>query len=322
MTSPAPGQAAQPSPAIMSRLAFIRLFFQQGIDQSRQPEPLNVSSVLTLHDTAELFLQVIAEVIAERRGVKLPRFISFPEYWKLLDPARDPNGVAISGERPMTRLNDLRIAFKHHGTLPSSTAVAQACTDVRAFLEANTLTVFGMPFETIDMAEVIPQTGVRDKVRAATAAAGGGDLTEAMGLLAEAYDELFGIAPGSTVPSRIARFGDTIKPTAERDLAAALQPAPGDRTRRPVGADPRRLASAIADLMKATRDMQLAMRVTALGIDFRQFARFTQLMPSIGYYADGHSERHTPPGYAPTSTDFEFCRQFVITAALRIAEEP
>ena len=174
----------------MSRLAFVRLFFQQGIDQSRQPEPLNVGSVLTLHDTAELFLQVIAE----HRGVNMPRFVHFHEYWKQLDPARDPNGVQLSGERPMTRLNDLRTAFKHHGTLPSATAIAQACTDVRAFLEANTLIVFGMPFDTIDMAEVIPQTGVRDKVRAATAAAVGGDLTDAMGLLAEAYDELFGIS--------------------------------------------------------------------------------------------------------------------------------
>jgi hypothetical protein len=107
MTSPAPGQVAQPSPAIMSRLAFVRLFFQQGIDQSRQPEPLNVGSVLTLHDTAELFLQVIAE----HRGVNMPRFVHFHEYWRLLDPARDPNGVALSGERPMIRLNDLRTAF-------------------------------------------------------------------------------------------------------------------------------------------------------------------------------------------------------------------
>lgn len=160
----------------MSRLAFVRLFFQQGIDQSLQPEPLNVGSVLTLQDTAELFLQVVAE----HRGIKLPRFVSFPEYWKLLDPAHDPNGVALSGERPMTRLNDLRTAFKHHGTLPSATAVAQACIDVRAFLEANTLIVFGMPFDTIDVAEVIPQAGVRGKVRAATAAVAGRDLTEAM----------------------------------------------------------------------------------------------------------------------------------------------
>jgi hypothetical protein len=317
VTSPPPGQAAQPSPAIMSRLAFVRLFFMQGIDQSHQPEPLNVSSVLTLHDTAELFLQVIAEY----RGINLPRFVQFPEYWKLLDPARNPNGVALSGERPMTRLNDLRTAFKHYGTLPSAAAIAQACADVRAFLEANTLTVLGMPFDTIDMAEVIPQAGVRDKVRAATAAAGG-DLTEAMGLLAEAYNELLGI-PGRAVPSGVPHFGGTIRPIRESDIAAALKPTPGDRTRRPVGADPRRLASAIGDLMEATREMQLAMRVMALSIDYRQYARFKQLTPSIVYFiTDLHGERRTPPGYAPTNADFEFCRQFVITAALRIAQEP
>lgn len=301
----------------MSRLAFVRLFFLQGIDQSRQPEPLNVGSVLTLHDTAELFLQVIAEY----RGVNMPRFVHFHEYWRLLDPARDPNGVALSGERPMIRLNDLRTAFKHHGTLPSAAAIAQACADVRAFLEANTLTVFGMPLDTIDMAEVIPQAVVRNKVRAATAAATGGDLTEAMGLLAEAYDELFGI-PGQAIPSRAARFGNTITLIAEHNIAAALQPAPGDRTRRPTGANPHLLASAIVNLMNATREMQLAMRVMALGIDYRQFARFKQLTPSILYFIDSHSDRAIRPGYAPTSADFEFCRQFVITAALRIAEEP
>jgi len=297
----------------MSRLAFARMFFQHGIDQSREPEPLNVGSVLTLHDTVELFLQVVAD----HQGVNLPRFVQFTEYWKLLSPAKDPKGVALTGDRPMSRLNDLRTAFKHHGTLPSATAVARACDDVRAFLDANTLTVFGMPFDAIDMTEVIPQAGVRDKVRAATAAASA-DLPEAMGLLAEAYDVLFGI-PG---PGPRPIFGETIFPIAEHYIAAALQPPPGDRTRRPPGADYRRLASAIADEMKATREMQRAMRVMAFGIDYRQFARFEQLTPTIGYGLDGHIERQTPRGYAPTSADFEFCRQFVITAALRVAEGP
>ena len=40
------------------------------------------------------------------------------------------------------------------------------------------------------------------------------------------------------------------------------------------------------------------------------------------YFIDLHSERRFRPGYVPTSADFEFCRQFVITAALRIAEQP
>lgn len=300
----------------MSRLAFVRLFFQQGVDQSRQPEPLNVSSVLTLHDTAELFLQVIAE----HRNVNMPRFVSFPEYWKRLDPAREPNGVALSGERPMMRLNDVRSAFKHHGTLPSTPSIVQACADVRTFLEANTLTVFGMPFDTIDMTEVIPQAGVRDKARAATTAAASGDLTEAMGLLAEAYDELFGV-PGPAVPPGIPRFGPTVSPVAAQNIASALRPAPDDRSRRLVGANHQQVGSAIANLMRATLQMQLAMRVMAFGIDYRQFGRFKKLTPSIDYSIDGHSSRRTPADYAPTSADFEFCRQFTITAALRIAEE-
>jgi hypothetical protein len=66
--------------------------------------------------------------------------------------------------------------------------------------------------------------------------------------------------------------------------------------------------------------MQLGMRVIALGIDYRQFARFKQLTPNIVYYITGSTRRHTPLDYAPTSADFEFCRQFIVTAALRIAE--
>lgn len=299
----------------MGRLAFVRLFFQQGIAQSRQPEPLNVSSVLTLHDAAELFLQVVAD----HRGVSLPIIVHFPEYWKLLDPTKAPNGVALTGKRSMSKLNDLRNAFKHHGTLPSVAAIAQACADVRAFLEANTLTVFGMPFDTIDMAEVIPQTAVRDKVRAATASAAGGDFTEAMGLLAEAHDELFDLVPRPPGPSRVVRFGDTIRPIAEHEIADTLRPPQGDR--RLATGHYRNLASGIADLMKAATEMQLAIRVMALGIDYRQFARFKRLTPWIAYHLDQHTERRARTGYAPTSDEFEFCRQFLITAALRIAEE-
>jgi hypothetical protein len=54
----------------------------------------------------------------------------------------------------------------------------------------------------------------------------------------------------------------------------------------------------------------------------REFARFKQLTPVIAYHLEGHSQRFTRPNFAPTSTDFEFCRQFIVTAALRVAQEP
>jgi len=301
----------------MRRLAFVRLFFQLGIDQAQQPEPLNVASVLTLHDAAELFLQLVAE----HRGINLPRFVHFHDYWKLLDPAKVPNGVALTGERPMSRLNDLRTAFKHHGTMPSASAIRQACIDVRAFLEANTPTVFGVAFESIDMAEVIPQPSVRDKVRAATAAAAGGDIAAGMGLLAEAYDDLFGITPGQPGREAPGRFGDTIRVMQQHDIAAAIYTH--DNIHRSASADYRNLARLVYNVADTTRQIQRAMRVMALGIDYRQFERFEQLTPLIDYFMDGHSERRPPArNYAPTADQFEFCREFLVTAALRIAEQP
>ena len=54
--------------------------------------------------------------------------------------------------------------------------------------------------------------------------------------------------------------------------------------------------------------------------DYRQFDRFLKLTPRLVYSIDGRAELLKPPGYAPSRDESEFCRQFVITAALRVAE--
>jgi len=307
----------------MSRLAFVRLFFQQGIDQSRQPEPLNVTSVLSLHDSAELFLQLTTD----NCGISLPRFVHFMDYWKKLDPAVQPAGVKLSGERAMTRLNDLRNAFKHHGTLPSISAIQQACSDVRTFLEDNTQTVFGIAFDNIDMTEVIPQQLVRDEARKATTEAAAGNLAEAMGLLAEAYEILFTFPP---MPTHFHRrpaggthgsFGNTIRDISQEDICGVLHPAPDDRSWRPAGAA-QNVPDVLYDVIGAVREMQRAMRVTAFGIDYGQFERFKALTPEIYYRLDNTRHRFEPTGFAPTTEEFELCREFVITAALRVADQP
>jgi hypothetical protein len=212
-------------PLIMKRLAFIQMLYQQGIDQSHLPEPLNATSMLTLHDASELFL-VLA---SEKLGASLPRMVPFMDYWKRLSPDNLSGGVALSAQQGMERLNDLRNGLKHRGTLPSRAAIDQACGDVHGFLEDNTLAVFGIPFADIDLAEVIPQPGVRDKVRAASTAAASGDRVEGVGLLAEAYEEMFG-AGGMSVPRDVPQiWGDRhvspVRLPDQRDpLAAPRRP--------------------------------------------------------------------------------------------------
>jgi hypothetical protein len=78
----------------------------------------------------------------------------------------------------------------------------------------------------------------------------------------------------------------------------------------------------ISDMAEADAEMQRAMRVMALGIDYRQFERFQRLTPRILYSLGCGKDRRTRPDYAPTDDEFDFCCDFIVTAALRVAERP
>lgn len=299
-------------PLMMKRLAFIKMLFLQGIEQSHLPEPLNITSVLSLHDASELFLVLAAEKLGKRFG---HRQVPFMEYWTLLDPSKLPGGVVLSGAKGMRRLNDLRNGLKHSGTVPSTAAVSQACEDVRRFLEDSTLSVFSLEFINIDMAEVIPQPQIRDKVRAASAAEVSGERVEAMALLAEAYDQRY----ANSAPPDFS-FGPSIRtPLHQSAISAILWHSTDPQRRRPPGGA-HQLAEQISQVTQAVQEMQSALRIMSLGIDYRQYHRFQLITPDIVHFMDGHSERQFPPGYAPTAEEFEYCRQFIITVALRMAD--
>ncbi|MGO8959399.1 MAG: hypothetical protein ACLQFR_18835 [Streptosporangiaceae bacterium] len=136
-----------------------------------------------------------------------------------------------------------------------------------------------------------------------------------MGLLAEAYNAIFDDGPSRS----FATFGENINyPMHEHDMARLLAQPPTPKAPRPPDARP--LAKQLTVMTKAVQQMQRALRIMALGIDYRRFARFEQLTPHIAWYADGHQERLTQPGYDPTAEEFEYCRQFLVTVALRMAE--
>lgn len=52
------------------RLSFIKYLFNLGVEQSHKPEPLCWASVLTFHDSVELFLQLSAEYVKSTKNLK------------------------------------------------------------------------------------------------------------------------------------------------------------------------------------------------------------------------------------------------------------
>ncbi|WP_327238847.1 hypothetical protein OG243_44520 [Streptomyces sp. NBC_01318] len=308
----------------MKNLAFIRLLHRQGIEQSLLPEPLSFTSVLTFHDAVEMFLIVTAEHLG---AVLKDRDPFIKRFFEGLHPSVFPSGVELQGQYGVKRLNDLRNGFKHTAGFPGPQAINDAKADTARFLEENTPRVFGLTFEGIDLAEVVQHDQTRAHLKRAAHLDAEGKRMEAMGTLAVAFEQLMTDQVNDAEAARglsAYSFGTRMSQHAlRRDQVQAVLHQPDHASRR--GA-PTRAAETLAREYTHTRDvtraLQEGMRLMALGVDFHQYQRFTQLTPAVGYtYGNGAEPRYSAePGYAPNQIEFDFCRQFVITVALRLIE--
>lgn len=305
----------QPFPAhIVKRLAFVRFLHQQGVEQTHLPYPLSSTAILSFHDAVELFYVVALDYLGVQVNPKTP----FDEYWPKL-AAVAPN---LSGRRGMERLNRDRVSLKHHASLPGTRQVADARTDVDAFLAANTQVVLAVDWDSITMADVISQPAIRAKLKNALSAEGAGDRGEAMALLAEAFDGLFNPQNYAHVKRSPLAFGETLawpRRLAGHEIGAILTWLRGD-SKGGGYRDPRPLADQIAAVTEVAAATQAALRVLSLGVEYPRYLRFQQLTPLLTMTIDGRIHRSYPNGYSPSRDDFDYCHQFVVDVAMRVAE--
>jgi hypothetical protein len=99
-------------------------------------------------------------------------------------------------------------------------------------------------------------------------------------------------------------------------LAAGLPPSRNPRDLHRLG---EKVDEQLDALTLAVSEIQAGMRVLAVGIDYARYDRFQRLVPSAFEY-DGELQVLSQPFYNPTSEEYDYCVEFVITAALRIAE--
>jgi hypothetical protein len=72
MSQAAPVTAVNPpDPAIMKRLGYIRLLYNQAVAQSQAPAPLNFSALLAFHDVMEYFFLLAVAHVGGEQGINL-----------------------------------------------------------------------------------------------------------------------------------------------------------------------------------------------------------------------------------------------------------
>ncbi|MGW6841181.1 hypothetical protein [Streptomyces sp. NPDC054958] len=291
------------SPTTIQRLAFVRFLHEQGIAQSSQPEPLSAAAVLSFQDAVEHFLLIAADHLK----VNLPSSMQFLQYWERLNPSM-PVGQELPSKQALDRVNKIRVALKHYGTIPSTQAISQAKADVTTFFTDATQMIFNVDFGTVDMVDLVAREETSKFLHEAHTHAVAGNVIPAMAGLVLAMEELLDYYTGDNQhrrhwPTNPFQFGPKLD--RYRDPTFPLD------TARPELKQVERLTETVSRI-------QEAMQVMALGIDYAKYIQFRAISPAIGRYFAGPIRIHFSPAHRSlTLDDYRTSRLFVIESALR-----
>lgn len=289
--------------SVIRRLAFIRYLFQTAVQQSHAPAPLNASSILTAHDAVELFLQLASEHLNEGSGHP-----GFMDYWGLLDKKLDPG--ELGQKESMRRLNKARVALKHHGTLPSNLDIEAFRASVTNFFEENTPLVFDLELHEVSLVEFVSPDNARALLLEASDLIDSDDPLAALDKIAVAYADMisdyedrkrdrFGRSPFF--------FGRDL--TFHSAFFMGLQNVD------------RKLAQYVDYVKESIEAMQDAIKVLALGMDYRKYSKFKRLIPVVQKAQRGAVvQRMRGEDDSPSLDDARFCLDFVIESSLALAE--
>jgi hypothetical protein len=249
-------------------------------------------ALLSFHDAVEMFLLLTAEHL----GVSLGKNTTFDGYWTQIAAQAS---VQLPSRNAMRRMNNSRVNLKHHGSIPSATDLDQFRGDAATFFTDATQAVFTADFASIDMTDLVTQQAALTRILAAETHARQGDYVEAIMLLWEALDDLLDDYAGR----KRTWFGAGAFTFGREKVVEAL---------RDVAKNGPRASSHIMALTEAVVELQQAMRVLAMGLDYGRYVRLYMLTP--------HRSVPPVPGLQIGNEQYQFCKLFVIEAAIHLAE--
>ena len=300
------------------RLALIRLLLGRAEEDSRQAAPFSADSINRLHDVAEMFLVLAAEV----NDADVKPKADFMSYWPALSKKLDS---PLAYKVQMTKVNQARVGLKHHGIVPTPDVIADCRTAVRGLIQDETPRLFGVELDSVSLAAFIVPPDARTSVIAAETkwkqqkdAMG---VSEAFADLAQAFGDLiedYSSRKLTTSGRSVFKVMDDPPSLWSSQTRLRASHASGDTSANAVLKALEPFAGEVAAALQALEAMTL---IIGLGVDVRRYGRFKLLTPDIVRMPGGrrrYVDRDSDP--VRTEEDFKFCRDFVISTALHLAE--
>ena len=287
--------------SVVRRLSFIKYLYGLGIEQSKQSEPLNSVSVLSFHDSAELFLQLGVE------HLNSPKTDSeFMSYWESLKTKLSSGD--ITQKESMRRLNKARVQLKHHGTMPSKLDIESFRATITNFFNENTYLVFGIEFNSISLLDLIQNLQAKTTLKKSQDLMNAGKKEEslkesaiAFQMLIDDYEKrkrtIFGRSPFF--------FG--------RDLTF--------NSSFFMHVEDRKMVDFIDKIKESIESIQNAIKILSLGFDYKKYAKFRLLTPYVEMVGKGNYVTGDISDEKSLSIDdCKFCIDYVIESAIKLQD--
>jgi hypothetical protein len=280
---------------LLRRLAFIKYLYQVGIEQSYKPEPLCNASMLSFHDSMELFMYLACEHYDAQPEKKINAGLL--DYFKAIEKK-----VTLTQKVSIERFNKTRVAIKHSGVMASRVDIEAFRSVCVNFFEENTSIAFNLEFQSVSMINLITFSKPKEHLEIAEKYIDSNNykdaifaITKSFWLLIEEYEEskhhFYGKSPFF--------FGKSM--TFLNSFHMNIED--------------RKLGEFIDNVKESISAMQSSMKILSLGFDYRKFTKFDLITPRyIKTFGGGTFIENTNANY--NLDNAKWCFDYVIECCL------
>ena len=277
---------------IINRLALIKFLYNIGVQQSEFPDPASSFSILSFHDSIEMFLKLAAENLNINSDNF--NFMSYRESIKTL-----------TLKESCRSLNARRVNIKHKGLLPSRSDIDHSRITTEEFLKENTIIQFNIEFSKVSILAFVTNKEVQKNLQDADTHLKEGDFKNSVFKSAIAFHILIhrkGHEDKKSIPANYYYNKIDVSPIKLRDTGIGNRHIEENFKK-------------IQEVMNRTIEVS---KIIGLGVNYREYLKFKFLTPTIFEMQGNKFEYLSEPTASYSQSNSEYCFNFVVNSAIRL----
>lgn len=140
------------------RLSFVKYIYEQGIEQLSKKSSISTAlAILNFHDALEQFLMIVADELR----FKFPQ--SIMGYWE--EASKKEKSLPYKND--MSKLNKIRVSFKHYGILPNPDDCRDIQYKLHDFFVIVSKDILSVDYILISIADLIEYKDIKEHIKKA-----------------------------------------------------------------------------------------------------------------------------------------------------------